>query len=362
MHRDEVWQHPLMHLEAADIEDFAQGCAVLGAGGGGDVDVAVLQAAAAVESCGHVEVVGVEDLPADALIMPVSGWGAPTVGIEKLGSGREGRRLADAVRDRFGRPIAAVMTGEIGGGNGVWPVALAANLGVPLVDADGMGRAFPEGPQVSMHVAGLSPEPVFLTDEHGNVVTIEPADGDWYERIVRAIVIAFGGQAFGADFVMPASVARDAVVRGTVSLALRLGRALRTGGLPALVQASGGSVLATGTVADVERRTTGGFARGAVTLVDEGTTPVTVHVQNENLLVERDGRPLAIVPDLIVLVDDATGTAVPTERVRFGQRLSVLGIPCAPVWRTERGLAVAGPAAFGYPHPYVTVEELVARG
>jgi DUF917 family protein len=240
-------------------------------------------------------------------------------------------------------------------------VSLAADLGLPLVDADGMGRAFPEGPQVSMHVAGLSPEPVFLTDEHGNVVTIEPADGGWYERIVRSIVVAFGGQAFGADFVMPASVAREAVVHGTVSLALRLGRALRTGGLPALIETSGGFVLATGTVGDVERRPTGGFARGVVTLVDEGT-PVIVHVQNENLLVERGGRPLAIVPDLIVLVDDATGTAVSTERVRFGQRLSVLGIPCAPVWRTEPGLAVAGPAAFDHPHPYAPVEELATGG
>ena len=58
------------------------------------------------------------------------------------------------------------MAGEIGGGNGVLPLAIAAELGLPLVDADGMGRAFPEGPQVSMHVAGLSPAPVFLTDEH----------------------------------------------------------------------------------------------------------------------------------------------------------------------------------------------------
>jgi len=255
-----------------------------------------------------------------------------------------------------------ILVGPMGAGKTSVGRHLAGLLGLPLVDADGMGRAFPEGPQVSMHVAGLAPEPVFLADEHGNVVSLGERDGDWYERIVRSIVVAFGGQAFGADFVMPASIARGAVVHGTVSLALRLGRALRTGGLPALVEASGGFVLATGTVADVERRTTGGFARGVVTLVDEGTARVTVHVQNENLLVERDGRPLAIVPDLIVLVDDATGTAVPTERVRFGQRLSVVGIPCAPVWRTEGGLAVAGPAAFDHPHPYVPVEELVGDG
>ena len=117
----------------------------------------------------------------------------------------------------------------------------------------------------------------------------------------------------------------------------------------------------TGKVVDLERRTTAGFARGEVTLAgtgrDVGRT-VTIHVQNENLLAIEDERAIAIVPDLIVLLDEATGTAVPTERVRFGQRLVVIGMPCAPIWRTPAGLAVAGPAAFGFPHAYEPVEEL----
>jgi len=351
-----------MQLAAEDIEDYAQGCAVLGSGGGGDVDVAVLQAVAALDAHGPVEVVAIEDLADDALLMPVAGWGAPTVGIEKLGSGREGHTLAEAVERRLGVPVAAVMAGEIGGGNGVVPLALAAELGVPLVDADGMGRAFPEGPQVSMHVAGRSPSPVFLTDEHGNLVTLDPVDGAWYERLARAIAIAFGGTTLGADFVMTAAEARGAVVTGTVSLACRLGEAIRTGRVEGLVEAAGGFVLFEGTVVDLDRRTTGGFARGTVSVGGTGPdagTRATVEVQNENLLVERDGRPLAIVPDLIVMVDDATGLAVPTERVRFGQRVRVIGIPCAPIWRTDAGLDVAGPRAFGYAHAYVPVEELV---
>ena len=350
-----------MRLAAADIEDFAQGCAILGSGGGGDVDVAALQAEAAIAAHGPVDVVAVDALSDDALIMPVAGWGAPTVGIEKLGSGTEGRRLAGAVQRWFGRPVAAVMAGEIGGGNGVMPVALAAELGVPLVDADGMGRAFPEGPQVSMHVAGRSPAPMFLTDEHGNLVTLEPTDGDWYERLARTVTIAFGGTSMGADFVMTAQTASGAVVPGTVSLARRLGAALREGGAYGVTAAASGFLLFAGTVVDLDRRTTGGFARGTVTLAgtgDDRDRRAIVHVQNENLLVTSEERVLATVPDLIVLLDDATGRAVPTERVRFGQRLLVLGIPCAPIWRTRGGLAVAGPQAFGYAHDYVPVEEL----
>ena len=351
-----------MQLGGNDLEDFAQGCAILGSGGGGDVEATILQAHAAIEAAGSLTVIDLDDLADDALVMPVAGWGAPTVGIEKLGSGREGAVLAAAVERWFGAPVAAVMAGEIGGGNGVVPVVIAAELGLPLVDGDGMGRAFPEGPQVAMHVAGLSPTPAFLVDEYDNLVTLAPTDGDWLERLARGVTVAFGGTAMGADFVMTAATARTATVRSTVTLALALGRAVRAGGVDAVLETGNGVRLATGKVVDLERRTTGGFARGEVTLsgtgADTGRT-VTIHVQNENLLAVEDGRALAIVPDLIVLLDEATARAVPTERVRFGQRLTAISLPSAPIWRSPAGLAVAGPGAFGFPHDYTRVEDIV---
>ena len=73
-----------------------------------------------------------------------------------------------------------------------------------------------------------------------------------------------------------------------------------------------------------------------------------------------DERAIAMVPDLIVVLDAAIGDAVPTELLRYGQRVVVVGIPSAPVWRTEAGLAVAGPAAFGFPHRYEAVEDLAS--
>ena len=40
--------------------------------------------------------------------------------------------------------LFAVMSCEIGGANGLEPLAIAARMGLPVVDADFMGRAFPE--------------------------------------------------------------------------------------------------------------------------------------------------------------------------------------------------------------------------
>jgi hypothetical protein len=353
-----------MHIGSDDLDDIAQGCAILGTGGGGDVEPAVAQAAAALEAHGPVEVVDLDELPDDLLVMPLAGWGAPTVGIEKLGSGREADALRRAVERWHGREVGATMAGEIGGGNGVAPIAWAASMRLPLADADGMGRAFPEGPQVAMHVAGLPAAPAFLADEHGNVVTLEPVDGAWFERLARTVTVAFGVSCWGADFVMTARVARDATVRGSVSKVLAIGRARRDAGVDGVLTATGGIRLIGGKVTEVERRTTEGFARGHVVVTgtgDDTRREVRLHVQNENLRATEGERTLAVVPDLISVLDEPTGIAVPTERIRYGQRVVIVAMPCDPLWRTPAGLAVAGPGAFGFDDDYRPIEEL-ARG
>ena len=349
-----------MLIDLADLDDLATGCAVLGSGGGGDVGPALLQARAAIGKHGPVTVLDLDQLEDDTLIVPIGGWGAPTVGMEKLGSGREGLALVAAVERGFGRPVGALMAGEIGGGNGILPIALAALAGLPVADADGMGRAFPFGNQVAMHVAGRTPSPVLLADEHGNVVMFEPVDADWYERLARGITVLFGTTAIGADFVMEASDARTATVRGTVSLARRIGAAQRTDGSSGVLEATDGRQLLTGKVVDLERRTEGGFARGSLTVegtgADAGRT-IRILVQNENLVALEADRVLASVPDLITVLDEAAAIAIPTERVRHGARVMVIAIPCAPVWRTSRGLEIGGPDAFGFDHGFVSVLE-----
>jgi DUF917 family protein len=261
----------------------------------------------------------------------------------------------------FGRAIDALMIGEIGGGNGVEPVGWAARLGLPLVDADGMGRAFPEGDMAAMHVAGVDAAPAFFADERGNGTVATPLDAVWLERIARALVVAFGGAVAGADHVMETRTARGATVVGSVTLAMSIGTALDAEGLEGVLRVTHGRRLVTGTVTDVDRRTTGGFARGTVTVegvADDAGRRVTVHVQNENLLAEEGDRAIAIVPDLITICEDGTGDAIPTERLRYGQRVDVIGMPCAAIWRTPEGLRVAGPARFGFPHAYRPLEEL----
>jgi DUF917 family protein len=259
------------------------------------------------------------------------------------------------------------MSSEIGGSNGLLPVAWAAQLGLPLVDADSMGRAFPEVHQVAQHVAGRTPDLIAITDAVGSVVTFRPASGPWAERIGRAVTVAFGGTAAMADYVMTVGEARGAIIEGSVTRALAIGRAVEEAAgdpVATLIAAVHGVRLLDGKVVDVERRTTGGFARGSVLVEGSGAHGgrlLRLEIQNENLVALEDGVVRASVPDLITVIDATTADAIATEIVRYGQRVSVIAFPCDPIWRTARGLETAGPRAFGYDFDYVPLEEAHAR-
>ena len=351
-------------LDPDSLHALARGCAVLGAGGGGDTYLTLLQALQATEDYGPVPLLDLDELPGDALILQCGGIGAPTVSIEKFENGDEGERLREHLQYLTGRRVAALMAGEIGGGNGVLPVTWAARMRLPLVDADGMGRAFPEVPQVTMQLAGISPSPAVMTDERGNLVVFRAISGHWMERLERAAAVEFGGAASSTEFSLTAAQAREATVRNSVSLALRIGEAVQcAAGSPvaALITEIGAFRLVGGKVSDVERRTASGFVRGSVVvegLAEDAGRLIRLELQNENLVALERGKVLASVPDLITVLDSETSDANATERLRYRQRVTVIAFGCDPVWRTERGIAVTGPRAFGYDFDYQPVEEL----
>ena len=82
-------------LNHADIERIAIGAGILGTGGGGNPYRGKVRAQLELAAGRHLTVVGLDELPEDAWVVPVGGMGAPTVGLEKLGNGRE---EANAVR------------------------------------------------------------------------------------------------------------------------------------------------------------------------------------------------------------------------------------------------------------------------
>jgi DUF917 family protein len=356
-----------VYLDISNIEEFALGCAILSAGGGGDPGTGLVMARHAIHESGPVEVIDLNAVDPDALIMPCGLIGSPTVAHERVWNGQEGGQLVSAVEGLRNRSVHALMCYEIAGVNGLLPVVWAARLAKPLVDADGMGRAFPEMQQQAMHVAGISASPVVLTDGRGNVIVIDAADNLAAERLARSCTATFGGVCAGALYPMTAGVAAAATIRGSVSQSLRIGTAMSAcdGGWPdVLANETGGLVLIEGRIAEIDRRIDAAFSRGHAVVEGIGTyagRQLRLELQNEVLVALEDGEVLATVPDIITVLARSNGRPVGTERLQYGQQVGVVALPAPQVWRTENGLRAVGPRSFGYDLDYAGAATIDAR-
>ena len=363
-------------LRTADLDDLARGAALLGTGGGGDPFVGKMLVTQALGEAGEITILDPEELDDDAWVIPVAQMGAPTAGVEKMPRGTEPDRALIPWEKHTGRTADATMPMECGGINSMIPLLVAARRGLPVVDADGMGRAFPQLEMETFSVYGISASPLAMANEHDEVAIFDTgSDNSRLEGLARGVTSRFGGMAHIAQYSMTgADVKRTAIPR-TLSLALAIGRSIRLSReqrvdpVQALVDGLSdtlygyGRVLFHGKVIDVDRRTDEGFARGSVRIAGVGDEELEVQFQNENLIALHSGELhsgvlVAIVPDLICIVEADTAEPITTEGLRYGQRVAVIGIATPPIMRTPEALAVFGPASFGLDRPFRPVETL----
>ena len=208
----------------------------------------------------------------------------------------------------------------------------ALQLGLPVVDGDGMGRAFPELDMDTFMIYGATPAPFVLADSHGNVaIFTRIGSAKQAEEFARRLTIEMGGSAALVMPVMTGAELKATIIRDTVSLAKRIGetvldcRARSIEPAETVAALCNGRVLFTGKIIDVERRTVQGFARGKLVISaftsqhppnslgilppvrrgDRGGITrgvLEIDFQNENLIARGNGRVLCTVPDLITLV------------------------------------------------------------
>lgn len=355
-----------------EIEDIATGAALLGAGGGGDPYVGKLVAMGAVQEMGPVTLLDPDEVPDDALIIPIAMMGAPTVLAEKAIGGTEYKKLFDMVSKFFGKKIFAFVPMEAGGVNSMLPIAASARLNLPMVDVDGMGRAFPELQMVTFTIGGIKATPMALVDEKGNSCIFETITNKWTEELARAVTMSCGGSVSVSLYPMTGKQMKDFGVRGIVTRSEKLGRAIRTikdskDKTPEehFLDLSQGHKLFKGKIADVLRETRSGFNFGKVVLEGIGEfkgNEAFVEFQNENLTATVDGKILATTPDLISLVDVETFIPITTDALKYGKRVMVVGLECFHLWRTKEGLELVGPRYFGVDTDYIPIEERCKGG
>lgn len=397
-------------LNEFDIECIAIGAGIMGCGGGGSPYIGRLRALQQIKWGREIRVIHPHKLGSTpeltGRVAAPCFMGAPAIMIERLFSGKESYYAVEAagriafssseVKDKnagegirevknpqdlikaeikSSQNIVAFVCVEIGGANSVEPLTVGAELKIPIVDADGMGRAFPELQMFLPFVYGCPPYPAAVASEKGEVAAVTYADtAKHLEHFLRGKTLEMGCMA-GLSFVFHWKDVKQKCALYTLSRTWRLGNTVlrarhnKTSPIDSILQHENGRLLASGKIADVRRVTKGAFTMGSLTV--EGSmrfsgVELSIEFQNENYVAftsNPDGSKniLATVPDLISLVDEDTGQPITTEEVRYGLRVAVITMPCSPLWTTPQGLRTVGPAAFGYQDivysPVVSYEE-----
>ncbi|HEY1432052.1 MAG TPA: DUF917 domain-containing protein [Stellaceae bacterium] len=348
----------MRELALDDVEALAVGAWILGTGGGGSPYLGLLNMRRLYAEGHRVSLMSPLDLADEDWVAVVSNMGAPLIGQERLADSRNIARAVEIQEGLLGAKFRAVMALEIGGGNGIQPLMAAAHLAVPVVDADTMGRAYPEAQMTSVAVGGLRPYPCVLYDPRGieAVVTKVPS-WKWMERVSRKICVELGSIASTCKAPRTGREVKDWGIHFTVSKAVAIGRRVREAQrrhddpVAAILDEGKGKLLFCGKVIDVARRTTEGFLRGRAVIegLDEDRgSRLEIAFQNEWAVAWRDAAPIAMSPDLICVLDTVSGEAFGTETIGYGRRVSVIALPAPPVFMTANGLEHVGPRAFGY--------------
>jgi hypothetical protein len=354
-----------------DIEALAVGSWILGTGGGGSPYLGLLNMRRLYAEGHRVELMSPLDLADGDRVAVVSNMGAPLVGQERLADSRNIARAVEMQQDYSGVKFRAVMSLEIGGGNGIQPLMAAAHLGLPVVDADLMGRAYPEAQMTSVAVGDLRPYPCALYDPRGleSIVTNVPS-WKWMERVSRKICVEMGSIASTCKAPRTGSEVKEWGIHFTVSKAIGIGRRVREAQrrheepIAAILHEAKGKRLFRGKVVDVARRATEGFLRGRCVIEgldeDRGAS-LEIAFQNEWVVAWRGvgerREAIAMSPDLICVLDTVSGNAFGTETIRYGMRVTVVALPAPPVFLTPKGLEHVGPRAFGYDLDFKSVFE-----
>ncbi|KAH6638348.1 hypothetical protein C7974DRAFT_333408 [Boeremia exigua] len=371
-------------ISETDLDWITIGCYILGTGGGGSPYSTMLRVRGILQAGGTIRVVSPDDLKDKDLIGSGGGAGSPTVGIEKL-SADEMMDAQNSLYELFkGGRATHVIPIEIGGSNGLQGLVLAAstNMNVPCVDGDWMGRAYPTKWQTTPVVFGereIVFAPVCVADGNGNTLYMPTAQSDLkVEQVIRSALSQMGSAVGTADAPVTGEETKRWAVEHTMSLSWRIGREVARARkenridsvAESIIDAVGGPdtgrVLFKGKIVGVERKLWMGHVYGEVII--EGTEAqfsgkVKIPFKNENIAAirmhdgqesktgeERNEDVLAIVPDLISVIDAQNGEAIGTPEYRYGLLVLVIGITASERWTSPKGVEIGGPSAFGLTH------------
>ncbi len=330
------------------------------------------------------KLISTNNFPADWMVVAVQGLGGggawehviertqrqnlPTITEAEANS-----RVVDLLSEHMGKEVKALIRSEAAEAT-TTALLVAADKGIPTLDAGITGRAVPEVQQSIPWINGIASIPTAIITRWGDEIIIKHAVDEYrVEDIGRAIAVASGGSATITMTPMSGKQLQRGAITGNLSEAILFGKTVREARqagkdpIAALLDASNGYKLFQGIVTKSDERGDRGF--NWVDVEIEGINEYAGHtykvfVKNENIVAWLDDEVDVISPDYIYNLNPETGESTTGGGGVGGYPLDVevvmVGVPAPEQWRNEKGIELIGPRHFGFDFEYTPIEKLQA--
>ena len=361
----------MRELSHQDLKDILNGAVILGAGGGGDLAQGLDLIQTALDAGKSFRMVSIDEVPDNAVICTPYMIGA--VSALSPEQERQYSRLPRGQRhpilvayEEFQKYLGVKFYGttacELGGSNTAMAFFPAVMSDHYILDADPAGRAVPEITHSTYYLAGLPAAPIYTANEFGETFVLEGVcDDQRAETIVRALSQVSRNDLAAIDHALPMRELRNALIPGTISKALEIGKIWREtlevdgDAISEVTRLSGGLEVFQGRVSLADYETIEGFTKGFLVIDGLGKfsgQSMQVSVKNENMACWINGQVFATVPDLICMFGAETQKPVANPDCQVGQSVKIVLLPAPEVFRTAKGLEAFGPRYAGLSTPY----------
>lgn len=333
----------MRELREQDLSDLVEGAAIFSSGGGGDPVVGLNIVEKLLEKRCPVRLIEPAEVPNAAMLVTFACVGATASIVHHSDAAVKTLSMLEKF---LGTKAFAVIPAELGGFSTLAAVDVAARHGIPLLDADGAGRAVPE-----MHLQTYTihnntestPTLVADIDARKMLLIKQAGDSEAIEQIARMLTGRWSPIIYSCHAGFTGKQARTSPVLNSLSKSIRIGMVLRKAvdPLKAILKETNGIRLFEGTVTDVKSETKDGFTWTTLKIDSahgSSESKLEMRAKNELLVAYKDGQLVAVAPDVITTLSYETCKYAPAEKVLEGNRLAIIGIPAPPQWRSPEGL------------------------
>lgn len=368
-------------LSEKDIEYLLEGAAILGTGGGGSPKWGREITKNDFNKGREYRIVDPDDVEDDAFI--VSGGIMGSVKtleemnlVELIEEWEQKFPLQQAfieMEKETGKKIDYLVPFEIGGLNTPVILSVAARLGIPVVDGDGLGRAAPETQMTSFMGHGISLTPMVLVDKKENVVIVRKSTTPFYpDELGRWVVTRGGGLGANNHYPMFGKQFKQTVIPRTISRTIEIGEKIitaRNNGLNPIevfANLTGAVEIFQGQINSFNEKEAEGFYFTELELqgVDlyDGDNGKLI-IKNEAMAFWKNKQLKAVFPDLLCILEPTTGRGVMSVELKIGLEIVLMGLPCHERLReaikTSKGKIAFNPARYGQPNlTFIPIEKL----